>query len=641
VPAADGLPGSCGGAALASADAIVAGPNNRQMENAVDQQHASDPTRGHPDTHAGDAGLPEVRDAPAATVLAEGEWLAVSTEGFSEQQRGRPLEHLVKELVQNAMDSVGGSGRIDLDIQPAGLRRATIRCADDGPGADDLSRLNVVFVTGKKDGVTQRGRMGRGFKELLSVATHATVRSRGQELCFTVGGDDVRRVTHRRGLHPHPGFAVVMQIEHDEAGKDLSSYFRSFLLPPGVVLAVNGVPVPPRPVHKTVEARLTTERFAHGRWEKPVLATRIHLVTTAEGEQPLIHEMGIPVCDAEWSEPFHVDVCQRVPMNPNRDAVQAGYPARLHKACLPALLPEMTTERVLASWVGEAAQSAGDAVQKAVVAKAFGAGAVRAVPATGRFDHNADAEELGSTVVHSAHMTGGFRKLLQQQVPTAAAVAKEAMRRRAETAVEAGLGRAEVAALDLAADGADATKAIARFGREAVLARMDFAQWFAEAVVECRYGQPRAVPVQVAHLEHYAATWSLGGTLTLSLAHEPFWDGPFGRCSFELLLHELAHHEAFHHGRSFPKEVEAYAGAAAEVMLARADEARRLFPELLPGNPGPEPAASSGPVLDDPGHDGTGEEDRPRPSWMQRLRLRMQGQRLVADSRKAAEDAHG
>jgi len=358
----------------------------------------------------------------------------------------------------------------------------------------------------------------------------------------------------------------------------------------------------------------------------------------------LIHEMGIPVCDAEWSEPFHVDVCQRVPTNPNRDAIQAGYPARLHRACLPALLPEMTAERVLASWVGEAVQSAANDVQKAVVAKAFGEGAVRAVPDTGRFDHNADAEELGSTVVHSAHMTGGFRKLLQQQVPTAAAVAKEAMRRRAETAVEAGLGRADVSALDLAVDQPDASeaaKAVARFGREAVLARMDFTQWFAEAVVACRYREPRAVPVQVAYLEHYAATWSIHGVLTLSLAHEAFWQGPFGRSSFELVLNELAHHEAFHHGRSFPKEVEAHAGAAAEVMLARADEARRLFAELLSHSPVPVLAAPAEPVLDDPGRDGTGEADRPWPSWIQRLRFRMQRRRFVAGAPEAAEDARG
>lgn len=83
----------------------------------MDQQHPFNPITGHPDTRARAAGLPGARGTPAATVLSEGEWLAVSTEGFSEQQRGQPLEHLVKELVQNAMDSVGDGGRIDLDIQ--------------------------------------------------------------------------------------------------------------------------------------------------------------------------------------------------------------------------------------------------------------------------------------------------------------------------------------------------------------------------------------------------------------------------------------------------------------------------------------------------------------------------------------------
>jgi len=40
----------------------------------------------------------------------------------------------------------------------------------------------VVFVTGKKDGVTQRGRMGRGFKELLSIATHAACSSCARQM---------------------------------------------------------------------------------------------------------------------------------------------------------------------------------------------------------------------------------------------------------------------------------------------------------------------------------------------------------------------------------------------------------------------------------------------------------------------------
>jgi len=192
----------------------------------------------------------------------------------------------------------------------------------------------VVFVTGKKDGVTQRGRMGRGFKELLSIATHAAVRSRDQELCFTVGSDGVRRVTYRRGLAPHPGFEAVMEVEHDEAGKDLSSYFRAFLLPPRrraggerhAGPATAGAQDRRGPAdHRALRPRSVGE--ARVRNLRPPGRCR-------GGEQPLIHEMGIPVCDAEWSEPFHVDVCQRVPMNPNRDAVQAGYPTRLHRACL-------------------------------------------------------------------------------------------------------------------------------------------------------------------------------------------------------------------------------------------------------------------------------------------------------------------
>ncbi len=579
-------------------------------------------------------GLPpeEPGCAATSTVISEGEWLAVSTEGFSEQQRGRPLAHLVKELVQNALDSVGSAGRIDLMVMPTGPRTASVRCADDGPGAEDLTQLNVVFVTGKKDGVTQRGRMGRGFKELLSIATRARVRSRDQELLFTAGDSGARRVVHQRGMDWHHGFEAAMEIEHDEVDQALDGYFQSFLLPVGVTLSVNGVAVLARPVHRAVEARLTTERFAKGRWEKPALATQVHLVAVNEGEAPLIYEMGIPVCEVEWSEPYHCDVQQRCPMNPNRDAVMSGYPARLHRACLPALLPKMTAERALAAWVGEAAQTADDPVQKAVVAKAFGEGVVRAVPVTGKFDHNADAEELGSTIVHSAHMTGGFRKLLQQQVPTAAAVAKQAMQRRAELATQASLGRDAVMALDLAADLPDApeaTKAIIRFGLEAVLARMDFAQWFGEAVVECRYRQFRAVPVKVAYLENAAATWSLGGTLTLSLAFEGFWHGQFGRGSFELLLHELAHHEAFHHGRSFPKEVQAYAGAAAEVMLARGGEAKRLFPHLLASRPddGIAVLAEPAPDPDGPQHVEMDKAQRSRPSWTHRLRQMVQGGR--------------
>ena len=86
-------------------------------------------------------GLParEAGCAATSTIVSEGEWLAVSTEGFSEQQRGRPLAHLVKELVQNALDSVGGAGRIELEFTPTGPRTAG-RCWPSSPAGDGCPR---------------------------------------------------------------------------------------------------------------------------------------------------------------------------------------------------------------------------------------------------------------------------------------------------------------------------------------------------------------------------------------------------------------------------------------------------------------------------------------------------------------------
>ncbi len=36
-------------------------------------------------------------------------WLQMSTEGFASFNQSRPAGHLVKELVQNAFDAVGGA----------------------------------------------------------------------------------------------------------------------------------------------------------------------------------------------------------------------------------------------------------------------------------------------------------------------------------------------------------------------------------------------------------------------------------------------------------------------------------------------------------------------------------------------------
>jgi len=88
-----------------SATDIVAAEGHMEQQPVVDRGMV-DP--GPPT----DTDLTGTAAAPTSTIVSEGEWLAVSTEGFSEQQRGRPLAHLVKELVQNALDSVGDAGQM-------------------------------------------------------------------------------------------------------------------------------------------------------------------------------------------------------------------------------------------------------------------------------------------------------------------------------------------------------------------------------------------------------------------------------------------------------------------------------------------------------------------------------------------------
>ena len=153
---------------------------------------------------------------------------------------------------------------------------------------------------------------------------------------------------------------------------------------------VNGVRIGPRPVEHVVHASLSTELYnpTSQSWKKPSRRTAIHLVRTRPGETATIYEMGIPVAALEWSVPFHCDIQQRVPMNPNRDAVASGYPLKLHVACLPTLLEQMDEETIKHDWVGSAGR---------------------------HFDE--DARELGVQVINTAQTSGGFREMLKAFVP--------------------------------------------------------------------------------------------------------------------------------------------------------------------------------------------------------------------------------
>lgn len=513
-----------------------------------------------------------------------GEWLAVSTQGFAEQNAGRPLCHLIKELVQNSFDAIDGHGNVDLRFEWDKHRQGLlVHCSDDGAGLEDLSKINVLFWTGKKDSHLKRGRMGRGFKELLCLAEFATVSSRGKSVKFTVANDGARQIAYADGK-AHPGTHVRIFIKREAEIKDLEHYFQSFIVPRGITFRVNGELVEPREVKYQVSGTLPTEAFEEGRWRRPSSKTVVDVIPIKEGEEALVFELGIPVCPVEWTVPFHANIDQRIPMNPNRDAVASGFLAKVHALCLPILLPAMSEEAARDSWVGEAGPRLSDDLQKQIIHKAFGTNLARSVPSFGKFSMDDNArEEAGVTVIDTRQLSGGFRELAQAHVRTSAEIVKELRQEKLQAAAQKSFDFDQMAK-NLARDTELATLA---GGSERIRSVCGFAKWFCEELLRSADHVSQAVTVVPANLESVRAlaTWSESSILTLGLNCQFVWRQPLCPDSISLLVHEASHYRAMHHGLDFTRTLESFCGHAAVILFRSRDYILETFPTIL-GEPG-------------------------------------------------------
>ena len=515
------------------------------------------------------------------------DWLAVSTEGFAGMNAGRDPAHLVKELVQNSLDAVGeDGGRVDLDCVPGGSAGTVlVTCRDDGCGVADLRDIRTVFHTSKTDSHLKRGRMGRGFKEMLCLANRASVTSGTGTVTFCVdeGGRRVTRLGSVPDAEAVRGTVVRMEMPWEPGViGHLERYFRTLLPPEGVRLVVNGVETAHRPARHLVDASLPTELYESGRWVRPQRRTAVELVPVRDGEEPAVYELGIPVCPAEWTRPYHLNVRQRVPMNPCRDAVASGYLLRLHRACLPALLAEMEADEVRQDWVGSAVAGCGEDVQKEVIRRGFGENIARSVPKMGVRQYDEDAREIGVEVVDTKQTSGGFREVLQRHVPTTRETVDRHNRTLVAAAAAGGFDPEDPFRSEEEQNLKRRRLIEAAGGKEHVQRVMEFARWFCQRLLD-GYGGSSVCSVTLAMLKpvNAIATWGTDDVLTLGIDTPWLWSDPLGEESLSTYVHEAAHSLNAHHGRDFHKEAERLAGRAARVMLDHADHIRRQFPQLF------------------------------------------------------------
>lgn len=511
-------------------------------------------------------------------------WLAISTEGFAAMNAARPAEHLIKELVQNALDSFeeGQPGRIVLRFGPS-AGGFLVECSDNGSGIRNLADLRVVYLTHKTDSHLKRGRFGRGFKEALCIAEEALVESGGEQLAFLMEAGE-RVVRQHPAAAMAQGTRVRMRMPWpSETRERLEAYFAQFLVPAGIELEVNGRLIRPRVVAHRVNASLTTELYdaTTQSWKKPSRTTTIDLVPVEPGETASIYEMGIPVASVDWTVPFHCNVQQRVPMNPNRDAVASGYAVKLHVACLPTLLEQMEGSAVKDDWVGAAGRRCETAVQKRIIERAFGSNIARSVPRMGERHFDEDARELGVEVVNTAQTSGGFRDMLRMFVPSAQEVVRRDEIAKAEQVGNDGFSLAEA----MAAADHRLLWIERQGGYEQVKRCLSFSVWFCQQLVNtCPCRQERVsgrLTLNTDAERTLYAHWSSANVLTLALDQACFWREPLGAESLRVLIHEAAHAMNMHHGLEFREEVERLAGVAASLMLHRGHEVRERFGGLM------------------------------------------------------------
>ena len=515
-------------------------------------------------------------------------WLQISTAGFAALNQSRPQEHLVKELVQNALDAVEeSSGTVEVAYHHDG-RDFVVACRDTGTGIADLSALRVVYLTFKLDSHRKRGRFGRGFKEILSVAQSAKIRSGTGEIHFLEeqGLQITREVLARS---PIKGTSIKMTFDWpaDLIAK-FDPYFSRFLVPDNVTLLLNGRALPHRHVVHEIDATLTTEVYnpESQTWRKPRRKTRIQLVAARADETAFIYEMGIPVAAAEWTVPFHANVLQRVPMNPNRDALASGYAKRLHQACLQTLLPALDPNEATADWVGAAGAQSGADIQKEIITKVFGATAVRSVPSMGKRDFDHDAERMGAAVVKTAQMSSGFREMAKEHLPTAQEAVIDAEVKAQTRVAEGGFSLSDVREKTDKRN----TWIERQGGRSRVRRCLSFAVWFCQQLVDSSGDETDRVRGKLAlgsepelfgtEMSTFMAHWSDCNVLTLAIEVDCFWRDPLGAEALSIYVHEAAHARAMHHGKGFVDEVERLAGVAAHVMFESHHEINRRWPEF-------------------------------------------------------------
>lgn len=498
-----------------------------------------------------------------------------SPEGFRSQNLDRPPQHLVRELVQNALDEDGVTS-LDVLVTYHGPRQGTtVRVTDNAPnGVTDPKLLFTLWLSNKEDSPVKRGRMGRGFKEIVSVANMTTIRSQGM--------DAMRFVRHQGGRWERK---TLPKLGRTLVGTEVEAYCRAWGAPAAkaIVMFLKRVRAP-----KTMTMRVAYQDLTQADASTPptyevvvpfqaseiysvylqtviyevdggdrkardrTRNTSVECFTPPPGESAYIYELGIPVEEAK-SSPVSIDVQQRVLLRERRDTVTDSYRQQLLAIVLDARSKAgyVTTDELRSNATLIAAQSmySLSTETRQRIAQAWTGG----LPyAQGKEDFQR-ATGHHVEVVQLKTLPESVREIVKS-VGTNVATVLEARKEEFCPAIETSRLTAEQVKL------------------------VTFFEWLAAGIK-----RPCKVVICAGHPG--AAADFNRSTQTLRLYGEALGSQFFANAAaadpLGLLIHELSHYippgDGNEHGAEFHSDAEDVGGALAAFMLHNAEQARLLL----------------------------------------------------------------
>jgi hypothetical protein len=270
------------------------------------------------------------------------EWFSVDRAGLGKQAEQTGKGRLIGELVQNALDEPGVTQiAVTLALVP-GRPLAELTVEDDAPeGFRDLAHAYTLFAESyKRSNPQQRGQFNIGEKMVLAVCESASISTTKGTVVFdpTEGRIEKPRQKRDRGSV----FQGTIRMTREEY-PEVCDYLRSLLLPENVVVTFNGNRLLSRKPLRTFETSLETlVADDQGVMRLRVRKTQVGIYEILPGELPSLYEMGLPV--VETGDKWHVNVCQKVPLNRDRDNVRPAYLQAVRVAVLNAAFDLLTNE---------------------------------------------------------------------------------------------------------------------------------------------------------------------------------------------------------------------------------------------------------------------------------------------------------